>query len=301
MTTLVARMSDIGQDTLAERFGEGARSRLARLHELARFDIEDEQVRADTRRAFAVNRLVRTWLPQNGSEQAIEDIRYSVTHVLRETPWKFALWRAVVRAAARRPFESSHRLGNERADEWLIRQLRLISPSPPQHHREAWLNTWPEEKVSRGHDRQSEWRHLYLSFHRAAFWQALGGVLRTLWRHEERRAHPVAGYSGPSPEEWTIRAIPEGSHKRVIRQLGAIDRWVNVLYPAGKVPDLSRWRWELDQLVSAVLASTTRYELARAWCNAQQQSEDLGHPGRTGVVGDSKDRQITGRVETSNW
>ena len=49
VTTLVARMSEIGRDTLAERFGEGARDRLIRLHELARFDIDDLQVRSDTR------------------------------------------------------------------------------------------------------------------------------------------------------------------------------------------------------------------------------------------------------------
>ena len=57
VTSLVARMSEIGADTLNERFGEGARERLVRLHELARFDINDEQVRAETRRTFAANRL----------------------------------------------------------------------------------------------------------------------------------------------------------------------------------------------------------------------------------------------------
>ena len=304
VTTLVARMSDMGQDTLAERFGEGARNRLARLHELARFEIEDEQVRADTRRAFAVNRLVRTWLPQHRSEQALEDIRYSVTHVLRETPWKFSLWRAVIRAAARRPFESSQRQGNKTAAEWLVSQLRLISPFPARHHGEAWLNTWPEENVARGHERQAGWRQLYLSFHRAAFWQALGGVLRTLWRYEDRRANPIAGYSGPSPDEWTMRAIPEGYHKQVILQLGSIDRWTGVLYPEDSLPDLGKWRWELDQFVSAVLASTTRYKLARAWCHAQQSSDDLAIPDgplwsripRTVKLLDRWKRVVCGRV-----
>ena len=59
VTTLVERLSEIGHDTLAERFGEGARDRLVRLHELARLDVHDEQVRPDTRRSFAANRLVK--------------------------------------------------------------------------------------------------------------------------------------------------------------------------------------------------------------------------------------------------
>ena len=53
VTTLVERLSDMGTDTLRHRFGEGARDHIARLHELARFDIEDEQVKPDTRRSAA--------------------------------------------------------------------------------------------------------------------------------------------------------------------------------------------------------------------------------------------------------
>ena len=93
VTTLVERLSEIGTDTLTERFGEGARDRLVRLHELARFDIDDEQVRSDTRRVFAVNRLVRAWLPQDDGSKALADIRSSVAQVLQATPWKFSLWR----------------------------------------------------------------------------------------------------------------------------------------------------------------------------------------------------------------
>ena len=68
VTTLVTRLSDIARDTLSERFGEGARNRLVQLHDLARLDIDDRQVRADTRQAFAVNRLVRAWLPGDHDE-----------------------------------------------------------------------------------------------------------------------------------------------------------------------------------------------------------------------------------------
>ena len=108
VTSLVERLSEMGTDTLQQRFGDGDRGHLARLHELARFDIDDEQVQEDTRRAFSVNRLVRAWLPTGGAAgdegKAAADIREAVGFVLRRTPWKFALWRAVVRAAVRRPF-----------------------------------------------------------------------------------------------------------------------------------------------------------------------------------------------------
>ena len=107
VTSMVELLSDMGTDTLRQRFGEGARDHLARLHELARFDIEDEQVRPDTRRTFSVNRLVRAWLPkarEAGEERReLRQVRETIGFVLDRTPWKFAIWRAVVRGAARRP------------------------------------------------------------------------------------------------------------------------------------------------------------------------------------------------------
>ena len=77
VTTLVERLSEIGRDTLVERFGQGARNRLVQLHELARFDIDDEQVRPETRRAFAANRLVAAWLSVDAkaARKEIREIR----------------------------------------------------------------------------------------------------------------------------------------------------------------------------------------------------------------------------------
>ena len=63
VTALVERLSELSTDTLDDRFGDGARRHIARLHELARFEIDDEQVRPETRRTFAANRLVRAWAP----------------------------------------------------------------------------------------------------------------------------------------------------------------------------------------------------------------------------------------------
>ncbi len=153
VTTLVERLSEIGRDTLVERFGQGARNRLVQLHDLARLDIDDQQVRQDTRRAFAANRLVAAWLPAEADKarQAITDIRDSVAFVLQETPWKFALWRAVVRAAALRP------TGSDGTDEetkearnWLSRVLGRIAFRGPeakgelQYLPDVWALTWPQ-------------------------------------------------------------------------------------------------------------------------------------------------------------
>ena len=59
VTSLVERLSEMGTDTLQHRFGDGAREHLARLHELARFDIEDEQVRGTAVRARRTSRIRR--------------------------------------------------------------------------------------------------------------------------------------------------------------------------------------------------------------------------------------------------
>ena len=276
VTTLVERLSEIGRDTLADRFGHGARTRLERLHELARFDIDDEQVRPDTRRAFAVNRLVRTWLPQDEerARSALADIRNSIGHVLKITPWKFSLWRSVVRAAARRT-SSSEDDGDKEAASWLSDQLRNVAHDGKRP--QCWLNHWPEE-IKRPHEPDASWKALYLSYHRAAFWQALRDVLQELWRHQDRMDCPTVWDSGPPPEWWTVRAVPEGRHGSVAQFLGGVDRWARVLYPDGHDAELTRWPWETDQFVGAVLAAHRRHDLARTWMRTEPPDDQLTVP-----------------------
>ena len=277
VTTLVERLSEIGTDTLTERFGEGACDRLVRLHELARFDIDDEQVRADTRRVFAVNRLVRAWLPPDDGGKALADIRSSVAQVLQATPWKFSLWRAVVRAAARRPIGQTCQEGEDtKARIWLSSQLQRIAHSPGTTNPISWIHLWPEDCAGDKHHREKNpsWRTLYLSFHRTAFWHALADVLRELWRHHEQVNGPHAD-SGLQPHLWTVRAVPNGFHDHVAEFLGYFDQWVKKLYP--QEPDFREMPWELDELVAAVLASVPRAELADAWRCAEQ-------PGGTLVI-----------------
>ena len=273
VTSLVELLSDMGTDTLRQRFGEGARDHLARLHELARFDIEDEQVRPDTRRTFSVNRLVRAWLPtaQGAGEQhrTLRQIRETIGFVLDRTPWKFALWRAVVRGAARRPLGDSENEGKiaQEASEWLTNQLRRIACVGDQRDSAAWMNAWPEIDTDDGHaaEQTDGWRELYLSFLRAAFWRALAQVVRELKRHAARVAHDGADAWTPLPFLWTTRAVAEGDHAQVAASLGRIDEWVDMLYPAASAKDVAAWPWELDEFVGAILAAHSTVELAEAW------------------------------------
>ena len=278
VTTLVERLSEIGMDTLTERFGEGARDRLVRLHELARFDIDDEQVRPDTRRVFAVNRLVRAWLPHEDGSKVLADIRNSVARVLQLTPWKFSLWRAVVRAAARRPIgKTCQEAEDEKAKLWLSTQLQRIAHFPGTTNPISWTHLWPEDCAGEKHHREKDpyWRTLYLSFHRTVFWHALADVLRELWRHHEQVNGPHAN-ARLKPHRWTVRAVPSGSHGRVAEFVGQIDQWVKDLYP--QEPDLGDMQWELDELVAAVLASFPRAELAEAWRCTEQPGDSLVIP-----------------------
>ena len=277
VTSLVERLSDLGTDTLRQRFGEGARDHLARLHELARFDIEDEQVRPDTRRAFSVNRLVRAWLPKArevGEERkALRQIRETIGFVLDRTPWKLSIWRAVVRGAARRPLgESQHEgdLGQE-AVEWLSNQLRRIASSADRQDSSAWLNAWPEIDKEDTHavDRQDGWRALYLSYLRTAFWGALAEVVRELRRHAARLEDEEGDAWVPPPALWTARAVAEDAHRQVAGSLSQLDEWVDILYPKTNAPNIAAGPWELDEFVRAALAVHTTAELAQAWRSAE--------------------------------
>lgn len=312
VTTLVTRLSDIAKDTLSERFGLGARSRLVQLHDLARLDIDDRQIRADTRRAFAVNRLVRAWLPGDHDEvaAALAEMRESIAHVLQVTPWKYSVWRAVVRVAARRPpHEGGSGSGQDDdvARKWLSAQLRRVA-----HHtsepadRTSWMRTWPEEEGRVPHARDPSWRPLYLSFHRAAFWQSIADVLRTLWQHEYRRQRSSAGKGGyPPPGWWTVRAIPEGDHAAVIRFLGSLDNWVSALYPSETLPDLNRWSWELDQLVAASIAANSASDVAEGWRRSERPGKQLMVPEALSWRGRERTMEILsslGRVcPTRSW
>ena len=285
VTTLVERLSEIGRDTLGERFGEGADERLVQLHDLARFDIADEQVRPDTRRAFAVNRLVSAWLSSDteAARAQLKDIRDSLAAVVQETPWKFALWRAVVRAAARRPPLTGDlpRSGDDTtAQKWLLTQLRRISTERSVSGDSAtWHRVWPEVEPQKQHRKDESWRELYLSFVRTAFWNALADTILLLQRYHYYSTNRRIADAGLSPNAWVARAVPDGSFDHVAKQLGALDRWAGALYSKDSAnADLEQFPWELDSLVTVLLASRQQHEVAQAWIHCKSPGDRLMIP-----------------------
>ena len=285
VTTLVERLSEIGRDTLADRFGQGAKDRQVQLHDLARFDIADEQVRADTRRTFAVNRLAGAWLSTDTREarRELSEIRRSVATVFTEIPWKFALWSAVVRVAGRRvDAESRQSEDDEEARNWLGGVLRRVAI----HGEESWMSNWPEETAESPHlGSNVDWRGPYLSFHRTAFWQALANVIRLLYSHHERHDTHGGGHelqslhTGASPLHWATR-VPEGLHGHVAQFLGDVDKWTSLLYGDDpRVVDLPPW--ELDPLVTACLAAVTKRVAADEWHGSGPRGRHVAVPEGT--------------------
>ena len=281
VTALVERLSELGVDTLDDRFGDGARRHIARLHELARFEIDDEQVRPETRRTFSANRLVRAWAPADVESQVLRDIRETVASVLQSTPWQANLWRAVVRAAVRRP-RRKDRAGDREATDWLCVQLRRVALEPEVTDSLAWRNVWPEVPT-KGHKRNG-WRSHYLSFHRAAFWRAVAGTLRELGRHEYRYGSKSAELADPSPNAWLVRAVPEGSHRDVADWLARLDEWAVVLYGHGGRSRLADWPWEVDAIAEAVLSSQRMSQVAEAWRRAATAADRTLRVPATDVV-----------------
>jgi hypothetical protein len=276
VTYLVERMSHMGSDTLLDRFGTGAQQRLLQLHELVRLDLEDEQVRTDTRLSFAVHRLARAWLPEEDPEEdrrCIEEIRESIREAVFEVPWKFGLWRAVLRASARRPTSAAGRvdkIDEEKAEHWLREMLSLLAD--PSHSKLSWLSEWPEEKHSEEcwqhiNGYLPEWERPYLSFLRASFWRALADVLVDLHRVSEvLTSSPDRPMTRAWPSRWwTFRALPDEQIGPVLKWLGALDRWAEALYGPIPTKDLKLPWWETDALTLAFLARTPRGELLNAF------------------------------------
>lgn len=270
-THLVERMSELGGESLLDRFGDRARERLTHLHEMIQFDINDQQVRLDTRLAFATGQLVRAWLPEDSLQeerQALAAMRDSVTKALRRAPWKFSLWRAVIKAAVRRPCGATESGAagaaadgdRDKADQWLrsvLRQIqgplrkRAVDDRPSEADDTdptLWRVAWPEageggappascavteEGVAERDQPACRRIELALSAHRAAFWFSLAGALDDLERALEAGvANTALPYTRPwTAQDWTFRALPREALAPVRNWLADLDRWAEVLYP----------------------------------------------------------------------
>ncbi|MCY0992147.1 hypothetical protein OV203_33730 [Nannocystis sp. ILAH1] len=261
VTRLVEQMSALGGENLDDRFGRGAQTRIEELHQLIRLQIDDPQVRADTRLSFAANKLSRAFLPNEGSPTDIPHItaiRQSIREAVFSAPWKFSLWRAVIHGACRRSFglapaETELQREDSEASEWLQSLLAHISAQDTD--RECWLKEWPEANKAPGRPVAE----LYLSFLRTAFWLTLAEVIRDL-----RRITRGSDEGSPpqwSSSAWTFRAVDERHVPGVLAVIQDLDRWAKVLYPGDA--RLTGW-WEADGLATAVLALTSALKVVGA-------------------------------------
>jgi hypothetical protein len=302
VTYLVERLSALANDGLQNRFGDGASRRLVELHELVRFDFDDQQVKEETRLSFAANNLAKAWLTEESRDtdrKQLSEIRRSIRHALQKAPAKFQLWRSIVRAAVRRPLggldDASTHEDRELARAWLRKMLHLVSGGERGLFSTQALEQFPEiDKL------EYCWRHTprnnfsiedielrsketmrqYYSFLRAAFWRYLAQTLLELQRiavdAEETDVNLDMGYSWTS-RSWLFRALPEGEIGQAFKWLSMLDDWL-VGEPSRRTAILNRW--EMDSIVIAVLASTPREELLEyvrlmQTQNFDQASEEL--------------------------
>jgi hypothetical protein len=248
VTDLVERLSELQSESiLTERTGRGY-ERLSRLLELSRWNIQDAEVRSDTRTTFALNALTRAWLPA-GNEQNrklqrafIEEIRSAAKKALEEAPWKPSAWRAIVRASLRTaPGDQTNRKGRD----WLRGILSLLA---------SWENEWsrfdgaplPEEPEYDSWQRREEggFRSARVSFLRTCFWREVAKTIRELSaaRHLLRKNRIVS-------HAWHIRVLgaSETELSQAAHMLGELNEWARILYPQGcTLP----W-WEVDALQMA--------------------------------------------------
>lgn len=245
VTDLVERLSELQcESILMQRTARGY-ERLSRLLELSRWNIQDTEIRADTRITFALNALTRAWLPKGDDRSRklqrvfVEEIRSAAKKALEEAPWKSSIWRAIVRAALRTKLDDH---ANTDGLAWLRGILELVA---------SWETAWPrfdgdpvpEDKGYETWKRLDDdgFRRARVSFLRTCFWREITKTIRELSiaRHllQENRI---------SKHAWHRRVLgtSDADLLRAARMLGDLDEWARILYPQDQeLP----W-WETDAL-----------------------------------------------------
>lgn len=276
VTYLVERMSALGNERFDERFGHKSEERLNALHELIRFDLDDIQVRTDTRMSYAANRLTSAWLPnqnQTVQQRHIYELRESVAYALLNHPWKASLWRAAIRVSLRRPFNV---LGKDQlyietyrrqARSWLESILeRIAIADSPKFKSTPWIDKWPEKERESPCDQpiDPDWKVLYLSYLRTTFWHSLAETITSLRTAYESTVQPSSGENpGINSQHWLFRAMPESFYKDEVTWISNLDVWAKKLYPK----DATIFPlpiWEINSIAKALLATSDRSEVRNA-------------------------------------
>ena len=245
ITRLVEDMSHTAATDETSRFGESARDRVSRLVNLAQLNIDDGEVRKDTRLSFAANRLATSFLPdeRQGEEvRFLREARMGIATAIDQAPWKFSLWRAAVRAACRRTQSGAPiKEQDATARKWFSSQLKRVA-----------VTTRPESSLQFGGGGDEPPRKtlaLELSFVRAVVWREIARALQEL-----RMGQAACSEGGWSSRHWTYRALSEAQFEPAIQFISDFERWAGALYPHASPPD-DAW-WEHDAIRFATIVES---------------------------------------------
>lgn len=271
VTFLVQRMSGLAMESLLDRSGQRASTKMTRLHELARWDIKDVEVRKDTRLSFVSNKLARAWIPSDSPEefrQAVHEIRQTIRKGIIETPWKFGLWRGAIHTALRT--DPASNVPIEDGIEWLEQLLRYIAVDG------EWTDKWPRgdrpatpnrgsfatssafNRANADHEawlqrEKNGFRASRVSFLRAHFWRELAKTIRQLSKLQARG-------DGFPAFAWYARVLKPEALETTVAVLCETERWGKILY--GVEGDHNLPWWEADAIklaLSACLDSSLQY------------------------------------------
>lgn len=269
VTDVVQHMSMLAHESIVDRYSQRAFQRINQLQDLARWDIQDLEVRPDTRLSFSVTKLTRARIPDSDpseTQKAIEEIRRTVRMAIRQAPWKYSLWRSAIRAALRaEPGENAFSPGMD----WLEKMLQLIAVGG------TWEQEWPytdsptepsredypsEDKYKEARDEWLEWksredsglRSARLSFLRATFWRYLSECILQLNRAKKR----IIRNEGLPTGAWYAAILDRQTIQEGLNELLNTDRWVATLYGEFLPPSLPPWELESIKIALAACLST---------------------------------------------
>ena len=286
VTHLIEHLSVLGQETLFDRFGEGARRRLRDIHALVHFRMGEGEIPPETLHAFASNRLVRAWLPEESADEdarLLYEMRRTVEAAIRNTPWKAHLWRSIIRLYARTTLggTSVNKIAPREELNNVLGWLSIVEGEPSR-----WEVAWPGQQQRM----TSQVCVLWLSYLRATFWRNLADVLRTVDRLIEPGGGALREGTVWGSPHWTFRAFTEEGASVVMNRLNRIETFARRLYGDGtphkrgqRVPSSE---WEIEALCLAVIASQDRRDFVttqfvttqKEWMSTQSEADQLRLP-----------------------
>ena len=232
LTHLVEKMSHLHPENLSALVGNDFYSRLREMSELIFLDINDSEVRPDTRMSYAVNRLARTSIAwQNLSEQqhsqVLSALQNAIGTAVKRNPDKFSLWRSALRISLI-PAKGGAGIN------WLESLLGNIADSKYNQNsiskdQPAWQTEWPCEREQLPRDTKAKKAYrLKTSFIRARVLQEFAHLVRELERTQEK--HYIR-----SPMSWHSRLFKGAQLSTRVQSLPEVAlRLVRTLFPHKK-------------------------------------------------------------------